>query len=204
MVELLNKIKRIQSIAEAGLAFCEIHYDKDRYDEINEVAFEMMSMVVDKPIEDLKTKVMDRNGYPTPKVDVRAVVLDDKGRVLLIRENADGKWAFPGGWADVSYSPKEIAEKEAWEEACVKVSANRLVAVYFNERHNPPDLWSIYKMFIHCTWNGEKPIPGPEVSDARFFSLDELPELSGVRVTEKQIKEVVYKIQHNDLNVFID
>ena len=106
MVELLNKIKRVQALAEIGLEFCEIDYDKERYEELNQIAFEMMAMVADKPASQLKVTVMEHNGYRTPKVDVRGVVLNDKGEVLLIRENVDGKWALPGGWADVAYSPK--------------------------------------------------------------------------------------------------
>ena len=39
------------------------------------------------------------SGPPTPKVDVRALVLRDD-RILLVRERTDGGWAMPGGWAD--------------------------------------------------------------------------------------------------------
>lgn len=204
MVELLNKIKRVQALAEIGLEFCEIDYDKERYEELNQIAFEMMAMVADKPASQLKVTVMEHNGYRTPKVDVRGVVLNDKGEVLLIRENVDGKWALPGGWADVAYSPKEVAVKEVWEEAGITTEAQRLVAVYFNERHNPPDLWSIYKMFIHCKWISGEPSTGSETSAVQFFPLHSLPPLSEVRVTEKQIQEVVRLIQTDNLNVYID
>lgn len=204
MTELLNKIKRVQALAEIGLKYSDIHYDRERYEELNEIAFEMMAMVADKPASELKVKVMEHDGYRTPKVDVRGVVLNDKNEVLLIKENADGKWALPGGWADVVYSPKEVAVKETWEEAGVSTKAERLVAVYFNERHNPPDYWSIYKFFVHCIWVEGEPKAGDETSDAGYFSVDNLPELSGVRNTEAQIKEVVGLILTRSLYVPID
>jgi ADP-ribose pyrophosphatase YjhB (NUDIX family) len=34
--------------------------------------------------------------YPTPKLDVRAVVLRE-GKLLLVREATDGRWSLPGG-----------------------------------------------------------------------------------------------------------
>ncbi len=203
-MELLNLIKRVQSLAEIGLNHAEISYDMERYEELNELSFKMLEMVTDIPAEKLKVDMMEYNGYKTPKSDVRGVVLNDKNEILLIRENVDGKWAIPGGFADVSYSPKEIAVKEVEEEAGIHVEAGRLVAVYFNERHNPGDKWSIYKYFIHCKWISGEPKTGSETNAVGFFSLDNLPPLSELRNTEKQIREVVTKINTNDLNVYID
>lgn len=204
MKELLNKIKRVQALAEIGIKYTDIHYDRDRYEELNTIAFEMMEMVADKPAAELKVKVMEHNGYRTPKTDVRGVVLNNKNEVLLIREKADGMWALPGGWADTGYGPKEIAVKEVWEESGVTCKAERLVAIYLNEKHNPPDLWSIYKYFIHCTWQAGEPQAGDETHEAGFFSVDNLPQLSELRNTEKQIKEVVNLILTKNLYVPID
>lgn len=44
--------------------------------------------------------------YPTPKLDVRALILDSQQRVLLVREASDGRWTLPGGWCDVNESPQ--------------------------------------------------------------------------------------------------
>jgi len=52
----------------------------------------------------------------TPKVEVRGAAFRD-GRVLLVRETADGRWTLPGGWADVNESPSEAIEKEIAQES---------------------------------------------------------------------------------------
>jgi 8-oxo-dGTP pyrophosphatase MutT (NUDIX family) len=49
---------------------------------------------------------------------------------LLIREKVDdGRWTLPGGWADVGYTPFEVASKEAYEETGLIVKPVRLLAL---------------------------------------------------------------------------
>lgn len=38
-------------------------------------------------------------------------------RILLVRERADGKWAIPGGWADVGEYPSAMIAREILEES---------------------------------------------------------------------------------------
>ena len=51
-------------------------------------------------------------GYVTPKVAVGAVVGNDDGEILLVQRADSGIWLYPTGWADVGYSPAEVAVKE--------------------------------------------------------------------------------------------
>ena len=61
---------------------------------------------------------------------MRAAVFRDDGRILLVRETADGgRWTLPGGWADVDQSPRESVVREVREEAGVEVSVRKLAAV---------------------------------------------------------------------------
>ncbi|GHS91140.1 hypothetical protein FACS1894203_1360 [Bacteroidia bacterium] len=76
--------------------------------------------------------------YATPKVDIRAVVFDENNRILLVKEKAAGCWSLPGGWADVGFSPKEIAMKEVKEETGLDVIPVRLLAVPDKKCHNHP------------------------------------------------------------------
>ena len=55
-------------------------------------------------------------GYVTPKSAIGAVVHDDQGRILLVQRADSGVWLYPTGWADVGYSPAEVAVKEVLEE----------------------------------------------------------------------------------------
>jgi ADP-ribose pyrophosphatase YjhB (NUDIX family) len=114
-------------------------------------------------------------GYATPKVDVRAVVFNQAGKLLLVKEKSDERWALPGGWGDIGYSPKEVAEKETLEEAGLKVKAERLIAVLDKAKHPyPPALTYVYKFFIRCQPLGETTSVGLETMDTGYFTLDEI------------------------------
>ncbi len=43
-------------------------------------------------------------------------IFNEHDEILLVQERADGKWSLPGGWADIGYSPTEVAVKEVLEE----------------------------------------------------------------------------------------
>jgi len=148
----------------------------------------MMSLLTDRNLETIMVHTMERNGYKTPKTDVRAVVFNPRGEILLVKEVVDDRWSLPGGWADVGYTPSEVAVKETREEAGLAVTAGRLLAVLDKKCHeHPEDLYYIYKIFIECKAEDFTPAAGTETTDVGFFSLDKLPELSTPRNTEGQI-----------------
>ena len=111
-----------------------------------------------------------------------------KIKILMVKEKIDGKWSLPGGWADIGYTPSEIAVKETQEEAGMEVKAGRLLAVLDKRCHkHPQDIYYIYKIFIECQYLGEAQSDFAETTDARFFSHDAIPPLSTPRNTQEQI-----------------
>ena len=181
--------KRLQSIASTGLHFTGDRFDRERYEEIAAIANEMLSALGNVPIERISNLIPDfARGYATPKVDVRGALVEQDA-ILLVREECDGLWTLPGGFADVGLSPARNVEKEIQEEAGLKVSAQRL----FGVRHKAssdysPDVRDFYKMFFLCDrTNSAIPQPGLETSEARFFEIGELPSLSKGRTIEADI-----------------
>ncbi|MEN8118495.1 MAG: NUDIX hydrolase [Bacteroidota bacterium] len=184
-----EKIKRIQALAEIGLEYSEITYDRERYQEIKDISLELLEKMTGVPIEKIIPVIEEQNGYKTPKVDVRAVVFNESNQILLIQEKVDGKWAMPGGWTDISYSPGEVAEKECFEEAGLKAKAIRLLAIMDKQKQNmPPAFEYVYKIFILCEKLDDNISTGSETTDVDWFDENNLPELSQPRNTEKQIK----------------
>lgn len=96
----------------------------------------MMQQVTDAALEKIALAFHLVADYPTPKVDVRGVVLNETKQILLVKERLDGKWTIPGGWAEIGISPKENLLKEMKEETGLEVNADRLLAV-FNKRCHP-------------------------------------------------------------------
>ena len=112
--------------------------------------------------------------------------------ILLVKEKNDqGKWTLPGGWADVGYSPFEVAMKEAEEETGLRVRAVRLLALYDKRKHpHPPQPWYVYKAFVKCEIEGgELAQETAETAGAGWFRADQLSSLalSTDRVTESQL-----------------
>jgi ADP-ribose pyrophosphatase YjhB (NUDIX family) len=177
-----EKIKRIQALSEIGLEYTESSYDRERYEELQEISLQLLEKITEMPVEKITPVIQENNGYKTPKVDVRAVVFNEKGQILLVQEKADNCWSMPGGWSDISYSPKEVAEKECFEEAGLKVKATKLLAVIDKQKQNmPPAFEYVYKIFLLCEKLGDTISTGSETLDVGWFDENNLPELSTPR-----------------------
>jgi ADP-ribose pyrophosphatase YjhB (NUDIX family) len=193
---MLEYIKRIQALAQSGLAYSDNLYDIERYRELRAISVEMAALIADTPVERIRGLFDGENGYQTPKLDVRGVILRS-GRMLFVREKIDGRWTLPGGWADIGLSPRENVVKEVWEEAGLEVMPLRLLAVIDKKFHpHPPSPWHTWKLFILCSDPGGEPKTGPETLDVRFFGPEEIPELSATRITPGQV-EMMFRLASN-------
>ena len=200
-----ERIKRIQALSEIGLEYCNSNYDKERYDEIQEICLEMLSELTDVPVGKIQPVIQEKNGYKTPKVDVRAVVFNPDGQILLVQEKVDGFWSLPGGWADVGYTPRQIAEKECFEEAGLTVKATRLLAVIDKTAQKmPPEFEYVYKLFIWCEPMDTHIAAGEETTGVNWFNEHNLPELSKPRVIESQIHLMFEYFRREKTEVFLD
>lgn len=185
--------KRIQAIAQAGLFYAESDYDRDRYQELSDISVEILHQLSDEPIEKITSLFAgERDGYATPKVDIRSVVFNDQNEILLACERADGRWSLPGGWADIGYSPKEVAVKEVREETGLEVRALRVLGIFDKRFHNhPQEPWYCYKIFILCeVVGGTLTESSTETTAAGFFSRNNLPPLSLPRIMPGQIEHM--------------
>jgi len=180
--------KQLQSIAQAGLTYSRDVYDLERFQQIRDISVEIMSEYTKTDMNTVKDLFANETGYATPKVDIRAVIIKDE-QILMVKEKTDGKWALPGGWADIGLSPSEVAVKEVKEECGLDVRAIRLLAVHDKKCHpHPPSPYHVYKLFIECEITGGHATVGVETSEVGYFSENDLPELSIERNTESQIK----------------
>jgi ADP-ribose pyrophosphatase YjhB (NUDIX family) len=180
--------QRLQSIAQAGLTYSENAFDIQRYEQLISIVAEILHDFTGAEMSQINNLLRNEKGYLTPKVDIRGVIFR-KNKILMVKEKVDHCWSIPGGWADVGFTPFEVAEKEVAEESGLIVHASRLLAVLDKKRHNhPPDLYHIYKMFILCDEKGGELTPGTETSDVGFFSLEKIPSLSKDRITIEEIQ----------------
>ena len=76
----------------------------------------------------------------TPLLVTDCVVVDAKGRVLLIRRGNPpfkGKYALPGGFVDIGETVEDACRRELMEETGVKVGRLTLLGVYSDPKRDP-------------------------------------------------------------------
>lgn len=69
---------------------------------------------------------------PLHSVSVSGIVVDSRGRVLVIRRRDNGHWEPPGGVLELDESPQEGVRREVHEETGVAVEVIGLSGVYKN------------------------------------------------------------------------
>lgn len=200
----LNWSKRLQAIAQNGLTFTTDPYDKERYEQVQKIAAEMMASYSELDEERILDLFHRETGYATPKLDVRGAVFQED-KILLVRERADCLWTLPGGWVDIGDSPREAVVREVLEESGFDVHVARLAAVYDRNKHDhPPLVYHIYKMFFICEIIGGEPKGSLEVDAVDFFPEDDLPDLSTSRITSHQISKMFEHYRNPGLETEFD
>jgi ADP-ribose pyrophosphatase YjhB (NUDIX family) len=193
--ELLEIADRIRALATTGLHYTEGPFDRERYQALLELAARLAAhgSGEDAPALERVFRASD-DGYVTPKLDVR-LALFRGDEVLLVRERMDGRWALPGGYVDVGDSPTEAAVREAVEEAGVVARVERLAGVFDTRLQPdcPPHLFHIHKLvFVGRLLDPDAaPRAGSEATDAAWFDVARLPELSLGRTLPLHVREAL-------------
>ena len=104
-----------------------------------------------------------------------ALVFDDSGRVLLIKQNYGGrKYGVPGGAVEPGETPTEAAVREVREETGVDVSLGPLTGLYTLRK---PDHTLLCYVFLATIEHGEPAVPPTgEIAALGWFHCDALPE----------------------------
>lgn len=201
----IDWVKQIKAISQAGLTYSKDKFDIERFQQLETISHQMFQQLSSAPIEQISAVFFPENGYPTPKIDLRAAVIKDN-KILLVREREDGCWTMPGGWADVCESATVGVVREVLEESGYTVANPRLFAVKDRALHDYQPLYPfhIYKMFFLCDFIGGEALENIEISEIGFFALDELPPLSRGRVLPEDIQLAFEHNQQGHTGVYVD
>jgi len=183
---LLDAARRLHALARTGQYFCAGEYDRQRYQEIERIAAELLTGVDPVAGARLAGLWAGETGYVTPKLEVRGAVFD-RDRVLLVREQSDGLWALPGGWADVGDSPSQAVIREIEQESGFRTRVVALAALWDRDLHAAPGLFHTWKACFLCEIEGGEARGSYETDAAAFFPLNALPPLSLGRSTPGQV-----------------
>lgn len=91
--------------------------------------------------------------YPNAfyRVAVKALIKNDKGKVLLVKEKSD-KWDLPGGGLDHAEEPEDGIRRELLEELGVNdITINKpiLVKSFWLEDKQAWLMWIVYSVELH-------------------------------------------------------
>ncbi len=187
---ILGWARKVQAIAQNGLAFTQDPFDRERYQQLQELVSQVLQAQLGVPLEQAAAFWAGEHGYATPKVDVRGAVFS-ADRVLLVRERSDGRWTLPGGWVDVNDSPSAAVAREILEESGYRARPTKLAALVDKNRHpHPPSVHHIYKLMFLCELTGGSPAVSQETDAVDFFALGALPRLSTGRILASQIERL--------------
>lgn len=112
---------------------------------------------------------------------VLGILVDDRRRVLLVRNSYRPGWHLPGGGLNRRERWSDALRREVGEEVGLKITdPGRLLGIYFGLDAGASHHVAVY---VVEGWTGDPAIDGFEIIDAGFFALEALPrDLSaGVR-----------------------
>jgi len=183
--DLVRWSETLAGIARTGMGFTQSLYERERYEEVLKVAADIKSAAdealevrreqdhfVQEWFESIGEGVP---GYVTPKVAIGVVCGNDKGEVLLVQRADSGVWLYPTGWADIGYSPSEVAVKEVEEETGIHCEPVQLLGVIDGQRMGFTR-FGMYMVLFHCRAVGGELRAHPlETADVGWFAPDKLP-----------------------------
>lgn len=111
----------------------------------------------------------------------RAILRDQEGRILLIRRRHSNYWGMPAGSQELGESILDCVQREVKEETGLDVISATPIAIYSDPRFSIVTSYGdpyqfLVVQFLVDEWTGSLATETDETVDARFFSLDELPE----------------------------
>ncbi|NJC99015.1 MAG: NUDIX hydrolase [Anaerolineales bacterium] len=193
----------IFSLSQAGLTYSRNEFDIERYKRLQEIAAEIIESQSELSKESALESFSMQAGYITPKIDVRGAVVQDN-RILLIQERMDGRWAMPGGWADLGDAPASVAEREVWEESGYRVRAEKVIAVIDANRIEPMEFYHAFKIIFLCRLIDGEPHTSNETMAVDFFELNRLPPLSLFRTNEDMLREAFAHVKDPNRRTYFD
>ena len=114
-------------------------------------------------------------------VSVGAIIINDKGQVLLTKRsqktrNEQGKWEAPGGAVKFGEKREEAVKREIQEELGVDIEIIRVIHTSDEILSEQKQHWVPTSYLVKIKDNQEPKIMEPEKCDEiKWFSLNELP-----------------------------
>ena len=130
-------------------------------------------------------------GEPGDLRDGAFVVIADHDSILLVRHNyGEKKWSLPGGGVKQGEIVIQAARREAQEETGIsQVATMRQIGQFTLIKR-----YGLVVLFEALGWFGYPKADGQEITECRFFTVDELEAISSE----------IYPAQLKLVNIFLE
>lgn len=133
------------------------------------------------PIPEFVVALRTKVGHdPLPLTGVIAVVLDDDGRVLMVRRSDTLEWALTTGCLEPGEQPAAGAVREVREETGIEVTVERVLSVEALDLSVAPNGDQIHWLAVGLLCrpvNGEARVNDDESVEVGWFAPGALPPL---------------------------
>jgi 8-oxo-dGTP pyrophosphatase MutT (NUDIX family) len=120
---------------------------------------------------------------------VRALVLDENGRVFLVKHSYISGWHLPGGGVEVGETLLQAVARELREEGNIDITEPpQLHAMFFNDRVSRRDHVALF--VVRGFRQIAAPVPDHEIVAHGFFAIDAMPN-DTTAATRARIVEVL-------------
>ncbi|RIK43235.1 MAG: hypothetical protein DCC55_06400 [Chloroflexi bacterium] len=171
---------KLRDLSALGLRYAEHIYERDRWTQVQTLALEMLTATTGNEFETLEPLRATVFTHATPFSVGDAAIIDEDGRILLIRRADNGLWAMPGGGFEVGETPAEGAVREAFEETGVRCRPLALVGVFDSRLCGTVSQHHLYQFVFLCRPEaGVEPVEPShpnEVKGMAWFAEDNLPD----------------------------
>jgi 8-oxo-dGTP diphosphatase len=112
------------------------------------------------------------NSLPRKRIASGAIILNNKGRLLIVKPTYRDYWSLPGGVVDKNESPYHACLREALEEIGIKISIKRLVGVIYHYNKELDDEAILFHYLCSPLSNNQIKkirLPKNEIEDFKFI-----------------------------------
>jgi len=160
---------KLRDMAAAGSKYAQNIYDRERYQAIQQIAIEMLALATDRSVMELEPLRESIFSRLSPLVAGTAAIIDDDGKMLLMRRSDNRLWNMPGGILEVGETPAAGVVREALEETGVRCEPIALVGVYDNRMWETGVIQHLYKFTFLC-----KPLDEGQLRDPASHAVETL------------------------------
>jgi ADP-ribose pyrophosphatase YjhB (NUDIX family) len=105
---------------------------------------------------------------PKHSVSVAAAVINNDGRILVIRRRDQGTWQLPGGILELDETVEAGLRREVYEETGIAIEPQRLTGVYKNMT------LGVVALVFRAHPLGGSPQPNDEATAVEWWTADQV------------------------------